>query len=115
MSVLDLQINVWRSYQDLQPYRLSCDTACLLTGRSIYMWYRNNHIIGYGQTLNLHVVSSGDEYTCRVSGSLVSSPAVCEFGALLLLLALLQGKQIYHYKLICHLFTHHHLFLAVNF
>lgn len=90
MSVLDLQINVRRSYQDIYPYRLSCDTACPLTGQPTYLWYRNNQRVGFGQMLNLRTVTSGDKYTCSVSGSHVSSPAVCEFGTLLLLFALLQ-------------------------
>lgn len=95
MSVLDLQINVWRSYHHICPYRLSCDTECLLTGQPVYKWYRNNRIVGSGQTLNLCTVSSGDEYTCRVSGSRVSSPAVCEFGALLFFVSAVAKKNTF--------------------
>lgn len=92
MSVLDLQINVRRPHKDVRVYTLSCDTACLLTGQPTYTWYRNNQEVGDGQTLYLQEVTYGEAYTCRVSGSLVSPPAVCEFGDLLHLLPLLQGK-----------------------
>lgn len=76
--------------QDPRPYRLSCDTKCDLTGQQNYTWYMNDKPVGYGQSLDLQTVRPGDEYTCRVSGSQVPSPAVCEFGSLLLFLALSQ-------------------------
>lgn len=85
----DLQINVRRSYQDQHPYTLSCDTQCNLTGQQNFTWYMNDQPVGYEQSIDLQTINSGDQYTCRVSGSQVSSPAVCEFDSLFLLSTLL--------------------------
>ncbi|XP_075871768.1 cell adhesion molecule CEACAM5-like [Nelusetta ayraudi] len=76
LTVSDLQVNVRSFYRDSPPYRLSCDTKCNLTGRRIYTWYMNDKPFRSGRTLNLQTTKPGDEYTCRVSGSQVGSPAV---------------------------------------
>lgn len=89
----DLQISVRRSYQDQRPYTLSCDTQCNLTGQQHFTWYINDQPVGYEQSIDLQTINPGDQYTCRVSGSQVRSPAVCEFDSLLLLSALLQQTK----------------------